>query len=309
MSGIAIPVIVVVVCGLVASILLVVASKVFAVPVDQRVSEVRDVLPGANCGGCGFAGCDDYASSVVNDESVSCSACTVGGAACAAKIAEILGRDAGSADPMAAQVLCNGTDEASRKILEWQGMQSCKGAKTFFSGMSACRYGCMGLGDCVNACQFGAIGIVDGVAKVDRDQCVACGACVRECPQGIIKLVPKKSEVFVLCSSKDKGALTRKNCDNGCIGCGKCAKVCKFEAITVENNLAVIDPAKCKNCGMCLKECPTGAINSYNVKHARNAIRFKEKAAKEAAEKKAAAAAAAAAKAAEAKAPEAPAEA
>ena len=280
----------VVIAGLIAALLLVIASHVFYVPVDDRVSNVREILPGANCGGCGYAGCDDYAAAVVGDENTPCNACTVGGASVAAQIAEMLGRNAGSAEEKVAQVKCNGTCDASKKILEWQGMQSCAGAKTFFSGNSACAFGCIGLGDCVNVCDFDSIGIVNGVAKVNHDTCVACGQCAKACPQHLIDMVPKKAQVHVLCSNTDKGAATRKQCDNGCIGCGKCVKVCKFEAITVENNVASIDYSKCKNCGMCLKECPTGAINSFNLKHAKLAIAAKEKKAKEAAEKKAAAA-------------------
>lgn len=277
-SEIATPVLIVVAAGVVASVLLVIASHVFHVPVDERISAVREILPGANCGGCGFAGCDDYAAAVVEDENTSCSACTVGGAECAEKIAEILGRNAGAAEKEVAQVMCNGTYDASKKILEWQGLQSCKGAKTFFNGNSACSYGCIGLGDCVEVCQFDSIGVLNGVARVNREACVACGACVRECPQGIISMVPYKSQVHVLCRNMDKPAQTRKQCLNGCIGCGKCAKVCKFDAITIENNLATIDPIKCKNCGMCMKECPTGAINSFNERHAKMAIAAKAKA-------------------------------
>lgn len=267
MSGVVTPVLLVVAAGLIASVLLVIASHVFYVEVDERVSNVREILPGANCGGCGFAGCDDYAAAVVNDESVSCSCCSPGGAATAEKIAEMLGRNAGGGEKQVAQVMCNGTDQASRKILEWQGMQTCAGAKGFFNGMSACSYGCIGLGDCVNACAFNAIGIIDGVAKVNRDDCVACGACARSCPQKIIKMIPFKSQVSVLCSSHDKGGVAKKNCDNACIGCGKCTKVCKFEAITVNDFLASIDYDKCKVCGMCVKECPTGAINTYLERH------------------------------------------
>lgn len=268
----------VVVAGFVASLLLVIASHAFYVPVDERVSQIRAVLPGANCGGCGFAGCDDYASAVVGDAGVSCSACTVGGESCAAEIAEILGRNASGAEKQVAQVMCNGTCDASKKILEWQGMQSCAGAKTFFNGNSACSHGCIGLGDCVGACDFDSIGIVDGVAKVNRDTCVACGKCATTCPQSIIQMIPFKSQVHVLCQNTEKGGVTRKQCSNGCIGCGKCVKACKFDAIQVENNLASIDYEKCKNCGMCMKECPTGAINSYNEKHAKMAIAAKKKA-------------------------------
>ncbi|MBQ6582419.1 MAG: RnfABCDGE type electron transport complex subunit B [Mogibacterium sp.] len=276
--------------GLVASILLTVASKVFYVPVDERVAMVREALPGANCGGCGFAGCDDFAANIVNDESIPCNGCPVGGASAAAAIAEILGRNAGSGDRQVAHVMCNGTCGATGTIAEWQGMQSCKGAKTYYNGSGKCAFGCMGFGDCAAVCDFNAIGVIDGVAKVNRDNCVACGKCVTACPQKIVRLVPEKAQVHVLCSNKDKGGVTRKACANGCIGCGKCAKVCKFEAIKIDNNLASIDVSKCKNCGMCLKECPTGAINSYNIKHAKLAIKAKEKAEKERAEKAAAAA-------------------
>ncbi len=263
MSGIATPVILVVVIGLICAGMLVIASKVFFVEVDERVTQVRECLPGANCGGCGFAGCDDYAASLVADETLPCTKCAPGGETAAKAIGEILGRGAGSMEKEVAQVMCNGTCDASKSILEWQGLQSCKGAKGFFTSPNACMFGCIGLGDCVNECAFDAIGIIDGVARVNRENCVACGKCVNTCPQKIIKLVPLKNQVHVLCSSTDKGAVARKNCDNACIGCMKCTKVCNFDAITVENNLASIDPAKCKSCGMCVVECPTGAINTF----------------------------------------------
>ncbi len=263
MSGVITPVLLVVIVGLVASTLLVIASKVFFVPVDERVTAVREVLPGANCGGCGFAGCDDYASALVEDESTSCTKCSVGGAAVSEQIAEILGRNAGAMDKNFALVMCTGDNSAAKKIMEWQGMQSCKGAKTFFDGMSACSYGCLGLGDCSASCEFNAIGVVDGVAVVNRDNCVACGACIKACPQHIIKLVPEKAKVHVLCRSQDKGGVTRKNCEHGCIACHKCEKVCPFGAITIENNLSEIHVDKCKSCGLCVQECPTTSINSF----------------------------------------------
>ena len=267
MSGVMTPVLLVAVIGLVCSGLLVFASKVFHVAVDERVTQVREVLPGANCGGCGFAGCDDYAANLVADEALPCTKC-------------------GATEPQVAQVMCNGTCEASRTVLEWQGMQSCKGAKGWFTSPNACMFGCIGLGDCADACQFDAIGVVDGVAKVNRENCVACGACVGVCPQKIIKLVPKKNQVHVLCSSTDKGAVARKNCDNSCIGCMKCTTVCNFDAIHVEDNLARIDESKCKSCGLCAAICPTGAINSFKK------LPKKEQAEKVAAAKKAKAAAA-----------------
>ena len=263
MANVMTPVLIVAVIGLACAALLVVASKVFHVEVDERVTQVRECLAGANCGGCGFAGCDDYANALVADESCPCNACAPAGAEAAQKIAEILGRDAGSSEPMVAQVMCNGVCGKSKTILEWQGMSSCKGAKGWFSTPNACMYGCIGLGDCVKACAFDAIGIIDGVARVNRNNCVACGSCAAVCPQSVVKLVPVKSQVHVLCSSTDKGAVARKNCDNACIGCGKCTKVCNFGAITVEDNKASIDYSKCKSCGLCAAECPTGAINSF----------------------------------------------
>ena len=261
--GVITPVLLVAAIGLICAGLLVFASKVFHVAVDERVSLVREALPGANCGGCGYAGCDAYAAALVADEGLSCTLCSPGGAAAAAQIAEVLGRSAGATEPVVAQVMCNGTCDASRTLLDWQGMQSCKGAKGWFSSPNACMFGCMGLGDCVDACQFDAIGIINGVAVVNRENCVACGACTGVCPQQIIKLVPEKNQVHVLCSSKDKGAVARKNCDNACIGCMKCTTVCNFDAISVEDNLARIDVAKCTSCGLCASVCPTGAINSY----------------------------------------------
>ena len=262
MSSVMTPVLIVAVIGLVCAGLLVVASKVFAVEVDERVTKVRECLPGANCGGCGFAGCDDYAANLVADETMPCNKCAPGGAAAAEAIAAVLGRDAGSSEPQVAQVMCNGVCGKSKTILEWQGLQSCKGAKGWFSTPNACMFGCIGLGDCVKACEFNAIGVVDGVARVNRDECVACGSCAAVCPQSIIKLVPKKNKVHVLCSSTDKGAVARKNCDNACIGCMKCVKACNFDAIHVENNVASVDQDKCKSCGMCVTQCPTGALNT-----------------------------------------------
>ena len=197
------------------------------------------------------------------DSELSCSKCNPGGPAVAEQIAEILGRSAGSAEKEVAQVMCTGDHSVSRDFLEYQGMQSCKSAKGFFSGMNACSHGCLGLGDCVNVCDFDSIKVFNGVALVNRNTCVACGKCIKECPQKIIKMVPFKSKVHVMCSSTDKGAVTRKACDNGCIGCKKCEKACKFDAVHVEDNLAAIDPHKCKNCLACARVCPTGAINSY----------------------------------------------
>lgn len=262
------PVILVVAVGLIAGIILTIASKVFFVPVDETVAQVREVLPGANCGACGFAGCDDYAAAIGADRSLSPSLCPVGGADCAAAIAAVLGVEATAAEPKVAFVKCKGNSENTKKIMEYQGVQTCSAAKNFYGGNWACSYGCMGLGDCVSVCQYGAIKVCDGLAIVDREACVGCGMCEKACPNNVITMGEKKKLVYVACNSTAPGAKARKVCSVACIGCKKCEKVCKFDAITVENNLAKIDFDKCKNCGLCEKECPTKAITNFRVKKA-----------------------------------------
>ncbi len=260
------PVILVVAVGLIAGIILTIASKVFFVPVDETVAQVREALPGANCGACGFAGCDDYAAAIGADHSLSPSLCPVGGAECAAAIATVLGVEATAAEPKVAFVKCKGNSENTKKIMEYQGVQTCAAAKNFYGGNWACSYGCMGLGDCVSSCQYGAIKVCDGLAVVDREACVGCGMCEKACPNNVITIAEKKKLVYVACNSTAPGAKARKACSVACIGCKKCEKVCKFDAITVENNLAKVDFDKCKNCGLCEKECPTKAITNFRVK-------------------------------------------
>lgn len=255
-----IPILIVVSIGLVAAAMLTLASKVFFVPVDETFAELRAELPGANCGACGYAGCDDYANALAEDKSVSCTLCPVGGADVAAKLAEVLGVEAGSAEREVAVVMCYGTKDAKKTIMEYEGVQTCSGAKQFYGGLSACSHGCIGLGDCQAVCPYDAIRVIDGVAQVDREACVGCGLCAKACPNSVIRISPEKNKNVVQCKSTDKGAVTRKACSNGCIGCMKCVKVCKFDAVHVENNLAFIDPIACKNCGMCSKVCPTGTI-------------------------------------------------
>lgn len=258
--NIVIPIILVVAVGFVASVVLSYASKVFYVPVDEKVLEVRAALPGANCGGCGFAGCDDYANALGENPEVGCNKCPVGGPDLAEKLAEIMGVSAGAAEKQVAVVMCNGTSDAVKPLMQYDDIKTCKAAKQLYGGMNLCPFGCMGLGDCVASCDFDAIHIKNGVALVDRDKCTSCGACVKACPNSLIRVSPAKNIVFVRCNNTEKGAVARKACSNACIGCMKCTKVCKFDAIKVENFLAKIDPEKCKNCGLCAKECPTNAI-------------------------------------------------
>ena len=184
----AIPILLVVVVGLVCAIMLSIASKVFFVPVDETAAALRECLPGANCGGCGFAGCDDYAASMAKDRSVPCNKCPVGGPSVAARLAEVLGVEAGAAEKQVAVVMCQGSNDVSKSLLEYQGPKSCKAAKQLFGGLKTCQFGCLGLGDCEAACNYNSIKVVNGVARVDRDACVACGACAKACPQSLIRI-------------------------------------------------------------------------------------------------------------------------
>ena len=318
--NIVIPVALVAVVGLLASCMLSYASKVFAVQEDQLFLDLRAELPGANCGGCGYAGCDDYAHAMAEGGDTPCTKCSVGGPAVAKKLASLLGQDAGSMEKKMAFVMCNGTTDNASKLYEYEDIDSCKAAKQLFGGSKTCPYGCIGLGDCVQACEFDAIRIIDGVAVVGRDYCTSCGACAKACPQKLIKIIPESAKVQVRCHNEQKGADARKGCNVACIGSGQCARVCPKGAITVENNLSKIDPEKCIKCGLCAAKCPTGAIQdvlhtaeqkekikkSLQMKEAKEAEKRKEAALKAKAEKEAAAKAAAEAKAAEVKAEEAP---
>ena len=303
MNLILIALIVLGVIGAVGSLVLFAVAKKFYVYEDPRVGQVEEVLPGANCGGCGFPGCHGMADACVKASSLDGLLCPVGGAETMAKIAGILGMEATASEPKLAVVRCSGDHCARPKVSNYDGAKSCAVAAATFGGETGCVFGCLGFGDCTRACQFDAIHInpETGLPVVDEDKCVACGACAKACPKIVIEIrrknnakTPQPKRVWVQCINKDKGGVARKACANACIGCGKCEKTCKFGAIKVENNLAWIDSEKCKACGMCVAECPTGAI------HATEPVMVvveKLKAKKEA-EKKAAAEAAAAAKAA-----------
>ena len=254
--------------GLVLAVVLYLVARRFKVEEDPRIDEVEKVMPGANCGGCGFAGCRAFAEATVKAASPDENFCPVGGNDVMAKVAAILGFEAKAKAPMVAVVRCNGTCENRPRINEYGGYPSCKVKAALYSGDTGCAFGCLGCGDCVAACQFGALSMdpVTGLPVVDETKCTACGSCVKACPKRIIELrnigtTPKNQRrVYVTCMNKDKGGVARKACKAACIGCGKCAKVCKFDAITVADNLCYIDYAKCKACGQCFFECPTGAI-------------------------------------------------
>ena len=255
--------------GLVAAVILYAASKKFAVYEDPRIAQVSEVLPQANCGGCGYPGCSGFAAACVKAGSLEGKLCPVGGQPTMEKVAAILGLEAAASEPKVAVVRCNGTCANRPKLTQYDGVRSCVVANSTYGGETGCTFGCLGCGDCVSACTFGAIKMnpETGLPEVDESKCTACGACAKACPRAIIEIRPKgknNRRVYVQCVNKDKGAVARKACAAACIGCGKCVKVCPFEAITLENNLAYIDPAKCKSCRKCEMECPQNAIVAVN---------------------------------------------
>ena len=246
--------------GIIIGVLLGIASEKFKVEVDEREILVRAELPGNNCGGCGFPGCDGLANAIAAG-TAPVNACPVGGAAVADKIAAIMGVESGQAVKKVAFVKCKGTCDKTRVQYNYFGMDDCRKVSVVpGSGEKACTYGCMGYGSCVKACAFDAIHIVDGVAVVDKEKCVACGKCVETCPNHLIELVPYDAKRLVQCSSHDKGKDGKAKCDNGCIGCTLCTKQCESAAIHMDNNLAVIDYEKCTNCGKCAAKCPAKVI-------------------------------------------------
>ena len=257
------------VTGLLAAVILFLVARKFKVEEDPRIDVVTEALPGANCGGCGFAGCRALAEACVKADSLNGLFCPVGGQETMKKVGDILGLTPAQSDPMVAVVRCNGTCEARPRTSQYDGSRSCKIMHSLYVGESACPFGCLGCGDCVAACQFGAITMnpETGLPEVDEERCTSCGACVKACPRNIIELRkkgPKSRRMVVMCVNKDKGAVARKACLNACIGCGKCQKECPFDAITVENNLAYIDFNKCRLCRKCEAVCPTGAIHAIN---------------------------------------------
>jgi Na+-translocating ferredoxin:NAD+ oxidoreductase RNF subunit RnfB len=253
-----------------AAMILFFVAKKFRVDEDPRIDDVAALLPGANCGGCGYPGCRGMAEALVaaaDRGDISSLLCPPGGPGTMSAIAEVLGLAAGKQDPTIAVLRCQGSCEHAPAKLIYEGPQKCAVAHALFSGENGCAYGCLGLGDCAVACKFDALSIDEktGLPVVDPEKCVSCGACVKACPRRIFEMRPrgrKDRRVWISCMNKEKGAVAKKNCAVACIGCGKCAKTCpeKVQAITIENNLAYIDTKKCIACGMCVPVCPTQAI-------------------------------------------------
>lgn len=247
--------------GILAGVLLTVASKVFAVEVDERVDAIAEALPQANCGACGFSGCADYADAIVN-KGAECNLCRPGGEAAAKKIAEIMGVEVTVTEPQVAFVRCSGDCSHTPHKYDFDGIQSCAACNRFYDGSKLCTSGCLGYGDCIKVCSQGAISIVDGIAVIDKSKCMGCGLCAKACPNGLIAVRRISQAVDICCSSRDVGRVTRSVCPNGCIGCKLCEKNCPSGAVTVQNNHAVIDYEKCTNCGKCAEVCRVHAIRS-----------------------------------------------
>lgn len=258
------PVLIFIGLGLLMGALLALASKLFAVKKDEKAEAIKECLPGANCGGCGYSGCDAYAAAVSSGDAP-VNKCSVGGAEAASKIAQIMGVDAGEQVRMRAQVMCSGTGEYAKKKYIYEGIDDCVAASKIGGGDKMCKNGCIGLGTCVRACPFDAIVVEDGVAAVDYSKCKGCGICVSACPKGIIKLIPFDAKHWVGCMSVDDGKNTRKVCDVGCISCKICQKNCPAGAINVDNFVASIDYDKCTGCDICTDKCPRHIIWSGEV--------------------------------------------
>ncbi|MGN1094933.1 MAG: RnfABCDGE type electron transport complex subunit B [Eubacteriales bacterium] len=259
MKEILIAVIVLAAAGLLCGIILALASRFMAVKTDEKLKKLRECLPGVNCGACGYTGCDGYAKAL-SEGNAKTNLCVPGADTVAAKIAEVLGVQSEDVEEKTAFVHCNGNCDAAKDKAVYEGIKSCKAASLVYGGPEACNYGCIGFGDCASVCPENAICIEDGVARVNSSRCIGCGLCVKTCPKKIISLLSLGSKVAVMCSNKEKGAVVRAECTNGCIACHKCEKNCPTEAITVKDDLAVIDYGKCISCGKCAEVCPVKCI-------------------------------------------------
>ena len=259
-TGVVLATVVVSVIGILVGLMLGFVGAKFKVKVNEKEVAVRELLPGNNCGACGYAGCDGLAAAIANG-TAPVNACPVGGSSVANAISEVMGVETQEKEKQVAFVKCTGPCEKTKIQYHYYGIADCKKAAVVpGGGEKACNYGCMGYGSCVKVCEFDAIHIVDGVAVVDKEKCVACGKCISTCPNHLIELIPYQEQYMVGCNINDKGKAVKEVCEAGCIGCMLCTKVCETGAITVKDNLAHIDTSKCTNCGKCAEKCPVKVI-------------------------------------------------
>ncbi len=247
--------------GFSASVLLSLVSHFFEVKKNETEQKIREMLPGANCGACGYKGCNDYARAL-SEKTASVNLCLPGGSRLAEELAEALGADAEEVEKKAALVKCGADCNSLKTDYIYDGIKTCKAASALFGGRFACKFGCLGFGDCAEVCPTGSVCIKDGIAHIDASRCHGCGKCAAACPRSIIEIFPIKTKTAVICSNTDKGAEARKACTSSCIGCKKCEKTCEAGAITVQNNLARVDGNLCNGCGKCVEACPTGCLKA-----------------------------------------------
>jgi len=245
--------------GLIFGGLLGIAAKKFKVETDEKTELISELLPGANCGGCGYAGCSDFAKAITSGRA-NPNGCSICNSETLKEIAKIMNITATEKEKLIAYVMCQGDCDSAKNKFHYEGISDCLSAIRYSGGAKACSYGCLGYGSCINACKFDAISIKNGVAKVDATHCVGCSSCINACPRNIITLIPQKKITIIPCLSKDKGGAMKNICSSGCIGCKICEKNCSEGAVTVDNNLAHIDFTKCTNCGTCIEKCPTKVI-------------------------------------------------
>lgn len=262
LMNILIPVAILSILGFALAIVLGYSADKFKVEKNPLIDELLVVLPGVNCGACGYAGCENYAVNIANS-GAPLTLCAVGGPPVATKIGDIMGVQVSTADVMVAYVKCNGDCNKSKEKYEYHGLMDCVSASALpGGGAKSCSYGCLGLGTCVKVCDFDAIVIKNGIAVIDENKCTSCGACIKACPKNIIESVPINSRVRVACNSYDTARDAMQNCEVGCIACKKCENTCQFDAIHVNNNLAKIDYSKCTQCNACVEVCPKVTIEN-----------------------------------------------
>ena len=260
MSVIIIPVVYVTVIGIICAAVLSAASRFMYVKVDERIAALEGILPGVNCGACGYPGCSGYAKALLSGGDVKPNLCSPGGQEALAKISAVLGVEAAGLEIKKAYVHCGGKGGVKQKKMDYKGINSCFAAKQLYGGQSSCAFGCLGYGDCQSVCPSDAVCMTDDLAHIIPGLCSGCGLCIKACPNKLITLKNAASHVFVACKNQEKGAAAKKKCSVSCIACGKCARECPQKAIKIENNLAVIDYAQCSGCNHCVEVCITKCI-------------------------------------------------